>query len=75
MMKWLLARLREPTTYSGLALVVAGVGNLAKINEAPAIAQAIEHAGAPLSSGDWTTGTMLILGGVLAATLREKGKS
>lgn len=44
-MEWWKERLSEPSTYGGLAAVVAGVGTLAKINEAPAVSDALVNIG------------------------------
>lgn len=69
-----LSRLAEPSTYAGLAAVVAGVGSVGGINEAPAVAQAVGSAGdAAASYGPW--GGLLALGmGALAVLVPEKGK-
>lgn len=74
MKNWLKKRMNEPTTYMGLALVLNGVGTLGKIDEAPAIADAIVNAAGPLSSGDYGTAVSLILGGLLGVLMREKGR-
>lgn len=72
-MDWLKHRAKEPSTYVGLAAVVTGVGQLAKINEAPAIADAVTNAAPSLAAGDWTTGLMVVLAGLAGVFLREKG--
>ncbi|MCW5728158.1 hypothetical protein [Parvibaculum sp.] len=72
-MDWLKARLKEPTTYLGLSAVIYGGGTLAKVNEAPAIADAVANAAPALSTGDYATGITLLLGGLLGAFMREKG--
>ena len=73
MKSWLLDRAKEPTTYLGVAAVISGAGQLAKINEAPAIADAVVTAAPALAVGDWGTGLMLLLGGLFGAFLKEKG--
>jgi len=70
---WLKDRAREPSTYLGTALLISGAGQLAKINEAPAIADAVTNAAPALSSGDWATGLSVILMSVLGIFLKEKG--
>lgn len=73
MKDWLLTRAKEPTTYLGVAAVITGAGQLAKINEAPAIADAVVTAAPALAVGDWATGLVLLLGGLFGAFMREKG--
>lgn len=72
-MEWLKARAKEPTTYLGLSALIYGGGQLAKINEAPAIADAVASAAPALSSGDWTTGLVSVLLAVLGVFMKEKG--
>lgn len=71
-MDWLKKRLSEGSTYAGLGLAVAGIGQLAKVNEAPAIAEAITTAGPAAAAGDWVSAAMIIAGS-LAMLLKEKG--
>lgn len=73
MKNWLKDRAKEPTTYLGAAAVITGVGQLAKINEAPGIADAVTNAAPALATGDWTTGLGVLLMGILGVFLREKG--
>lgn len=70
-MDWLTKRLSERSTYIGLATTLLGVGTVAKINEAPEIAGAIEAAATPLSTGDYTSGLGILLMGVLGIIMRE----
>lgn len=72
-MNWLLQRLKEPTTYLGLSASIYGVGMLGKIDEAPALADAVSTAAPALAAGDYVTGIALIVGGALGAFLKEKG--
>lgn len=65
-------RLKEPSTYAGLAAVIIGVGKLADINEAPAIADAITNAAPALLSGNWVAGLGALLMGALAVVVRER---
>lgn len=66
-MNWFSDRLREPSTYAGLAAVVSGLGVLGKVNEAPAIVDAIGIASAPLSQGQWIVGLGTLFAGLMAA--------
>lgn len=72
-MDWLKSRAKEPTTYLGLSALIYGGGTLAKINEAPAIADAVATAAPALSSGDYATGIAGVLLAVLGIFMKEKG--
>jgi hypothetical protein len=71
-MDWFKKRLAEPSTYAGLAAVILGGGQLAKISEAPAMAEAVASAAPHLAAGDWMSGLMIALGS-LAMILKDKG--
>ena len=73
MWKWLRDRFSEPTTMIGIAAVVAGAGQVMKINEAPQIAEAIAMASQPVATGDYVTSAAMLFGGILAAFMKEKG--
>jgi hypothetical protein len=66
-------RLREPSTYAGLAGVITSVGVLGKINEAPAIADTVANAGHAIAQGDYATAIGAGLFGLLSIFMREKG--
>ncbi len=66
-------RWKEPSTYAGLGLIVTGLGQVASINEAPVIADAITQAAPHIATSNWT-GAAMALFGVLAVFLREKGQ-
>lgn len=67
-------RLKEPSTYLGLALVVKGVGSLAKLDHAEQAADVLQGAAEPLARGDYATGLALLLGGLLGVFLPERKK-
>lgn len=73
-MNWLLKRLSEPSTYAGLAGVIVGAGQLGKINEAPAVADAVAAGGQAVAAGApaWMAAAAVVTG-LLAAFLKEKG--
>ncbi|MBC7135094.1 MAG: hypothetical protein H5U25_05555 [Oceanibaculum nanhaiense] len=71
-MNYFLKRLREPSTYAGLAAIVGGAGGLAKIDEAPAIADALVS-GAPIIAADPLIGGLMVLAGLLATLLKDRG--
>lgn len=74
MLAKILARLSEPSTYAGLAAVTVGVGQVAKIEEAPEIARVVADAAAAVGiAGPW--GALAAIGlGVASIFMREKGK-
>lgn len=71
MIQKILSRLREPSTYAGLAAVVVGVGELARINEAHSVAAVITSFGDAIISGQYGTLGALAFG-VLAAVLPDR---
>lgn len=73
MLKWIKKRLAEKSTYIGLATTVMGVGQLIKIDDATAIADAIHSAAEPLSTGDYATGLGVLGMGILGMIMHEKG--
>lgn len=73
MKDWLKKRSKEPTTYLGISQLIIALGYLFKINEAPSIADAVAAASGHLSSGDYITGGVAILGGLGGLLLKEKG--
>jgi len=72
-MNWFLKRLREPSTMIGLGVAVGGIGQVAKIEEAPAIAETLVQSAPAFAGGDYVTGIGLLLGGVFGAFMKEKG--
>ena len=44
-------RFKEPSTYAGVAAIVAGVGQVVDFNEAPAIAEGLNHVTAAVTGG------------------------
>lgn len=71
-MKWLMKRLSEKSTYLGLATALLGIGQLTKMEEAPQIADAIQAAATPLSTGDYTTGLGVLVMGALGVFMGER---
>jgi len=70
-MDWIKDRMREASTYAGLATLTLAVGQLAKVNEAPAIADAVSNAAPALTAGDWLSGLLTFGFGVVAAFKKE----
>jgi len=74
-MNWFFRRLQEGSTWAGLAALVTGVGSLAKINEAPQIADALSGAGQAIAGGmDPITAVVVAVGGAAAMLLKDKGR-
>lgn len=73
MWKYLLGRLREPSTYAGLAGLTYAVGTLGKINEAPAVADAINATGQAVAGG-MDPLTAAIMGAASAAAIFVKDR-
>lgn len=67
-----MSRWKEPSTYAGIAAIIGGAGVIGKVNEAPAIADAISGASLPLAQGNWQVGIGMILAGILSVFLKEK---
>lgn len=65
-------RLLEPTNFAGLGLILAGLGQVLKIDEAGVIAQTVTDAGQAVASGNWSA-ALMIIAGAAAVLLREKG--
>lgn len=74
MKNWLKSRVAEGSTWAGLGLVTLGLGELGKVKEAPAVAEALQQAGALASTGalNWQ-GLAMILMGLAATVLKDKG--
>lgn len=66
-----MSRLKEPSTYAGISSIILGVGMIADINEAPALATAVSQATPAIVSNDWFGALFIFLGG-LATILKEK---
>jgi len=67
-----MSRWKEPSTYAGIAAIIGGAGVLGKVNEAPAIADAVNTAAIPLAQGNWQVGLGMIVAGILSVLLKEK---
>jgi len=66
-------RLKEPSSYAGLASIISGFGVLAKADEAPAIADAIVQSAPFFTTSNWFGGFMVLFGAA-ALIVKEKGK-
>lgn len=55
--------LKEPSTWAGLTAVITGVGQIAKINEAPIVADVITQAAPQIISNNWTAALLILAGG------------
>jgi hypothetical protein len=75
-MNWLQDRLREGSTWAGLSAVMMGVGQLGKVNEAPAVSDALTNVGTAISQGvPWWQALMFgAAGAAIAIADGKKGK-
>lgn len=67
----MLARLKEPSTYAGLAAVVAGAGQMFGDKNTDMIAAAIVDASPHIISGNWL-GVVMSFFGLAAIFMKEK---
>ncbi|WP_417842167.1 hypothetical protein [Terasakiella sp.] len=67
------SRFSEPSTYAGLAAATVGIGQVAKINEAPQVAELIGQAGKAAVTGDYVTTGGMLLFGLVSIFMKEKG--
>ncbi|WP_422020197.1 hypothetical protein [Pyruvatibacter mobilis] len=66
-------RLREPSTYAGLAAVTIGIGQIVDFDEAGQVASIVQGAGERAAVGDWIgAGVAALLG--LAAIFKREGR-
>ena len=66
-MDFLKKRFSEGSSYAGLAAVAYGLGEFFKVNEAPAVVEAISEAGAAAAGGGWLAGLIALAGGIAIA--------
>lgn len=71
-MKWVKDRARERSTYEGVGSVIAGLGLIFKINEAPVVVDAIHSVADQAASGDYMTAGGLFLLGLLRILKNER---
>lgn len=70
----ILRRLSEPSSYAGLAAIVAGLGQIGDMNEAPAVADAVVNAGAAAAASGPYAGLLALGLGVLSVFMPEGRK-
>ena len=70
---WLRDRSKEPTTYTGIGLAVAGLGQVFDWDEAPVAAQVVTDPAPALTTGDYVSAAAIVLSGLMGALMREKG--
>lgn len=75
MLKKILERAAEPSSYAGLAGIIMGLGTLFDINEAQPVADAVGSAAdIVVATGNPTFGLAMLVSGILAAFLPERKK-
>lgn len=73
MKEWFKKRVKEPSTFIGLALLVQAIGVLTKADGVSVVAESINQASQPLASGDYITAATIGLGGLMGVLMKEKG--
>ena len=74
-MNWFSRRGREASTYGGLGMIVAGIGQMFDIGEATGAAEAVNLAGQAMTGGaPWWHGLALALGGTLLSIKSDGDK-
>ena len=72
-------RLREPSTWGGIAISILGIGQLAKLDHTEEIAGAVQTMGEGIGAAGGTmesivTGGFGLLAGIFSIFMREKGE-
>ena len=73
MLRKLIDRFREPSSYAGLGLIAYGLGDLFKIKEADQIAE-VANQTAQAMTVDTASGVGVLLFGLLSLFIKEKSK-
>jgi len=73
MLRKLIDRFREPSSYAGLGLIAYGLGDLFKIKEADQIAE-VANQTAQAMTVDTASGIGVLLFGLLSLFIKEKSK-
>tara|TARA_B100001989_G_C24548061_1_gene472332 strand:+ start:104 stop:334 length:231 start_codon:yes stop_codon:yes gene_type:complete len=76
-MNWFQKRFSEPTTYIGLSLLANGAMVLTKADpqHTQAVTETLVQAAQPLAAQDWGAALSLVIGGLAAVFMSEKGKN
>lgn len=74
-MKWLRNRLSEPSTYSGLPVMVLGILTMFDVPQAEQVSGVVTTAATDLISGNPVGAGFALLGGLLAIFLPEKHRA
>jgi len=78
-MKYLMKRVKEPSTWAGLSALIFGIGTVAKADGMPEIAGVVENVGNIVTAGGGSTDALLsggvaFLAGVASIFMGEKDK-
>lgn len=68
-----LNRFKENTSWLGLGAIIAGVGEVAKINEAPQVAETVAEVGAQVVTGNYVGAVGLIFAGIVGFFKKDTG--
>lgn len=74
MWDFLKRRFNEGSTYAGLGVAIAGIGQAFKVDEAPAVAETVSSVGQAIASGqvDPISGSLMGLAGLAAVLWKDK---
>ena len=70
-MDWFTKRLTEPSSYAGLGLAIAGLGQMFGVREAPQIAEAVGQVGQVLAVSPTWAGLAMGIAGAIAMFLKD----
>ena len=70
----ILERGKEKSTYVGLATIVGAIGVMAKINEAPAVAEVLQDAGNSVEVGGFIGVALALISGLVNIFTKSQKK-
>ncbi|PLW75414.1 hypothetical protein [Cohaesibacter celericrescens] len=71
--KFLFARIGEPSTFAGLPALVIGMLQLFDVNEAGQIGAVVQDALPKAAEGDWIGSALILAAGLIAVFMPDKG--
>lgn len=74
MKNWIKKRSNEPSTYLGVAGLIAALGTLLKADHTDAIADAVATQAGTFAAGDYTTGLGVVAMSLIGIFMSEKGE-
>ena len=71
-MNWFSKRGKEASTWGGLGMILYGLGEVFKISEAPAVAEAVAQGGQAMASGTPWEALIPIGAGAIMTIMKDK---